>query len=548
MERTDRHFKVVFAGLHNVQRTTQQANHPLAHLGDPINVGALSKNGEWHAAFALAAEPLKALGVEFSSVDLVGRILTLCNFYPGLIQQFCSRMWRSLLDKRADGPPFQISEADLDEVYQNELRQDIVSRFKLTLQLDPRYWHLAHVVALRFLEDASPNVDFGYSVIELRDMATEWWSEGFANNTLEEFRSLLDEMRDLGVLRESSGRYNVRNANILLLLGTRSEVESEVIAGPRKIAEYKPRSFRARLKKRDSILRRPLTLSEEARLCDHANGIAYIIGSSALGIESVGASLSEVADVGHAITVSSRTRDASTFKAELANLVSTSRNSGDGLFFIWVPAALNWNETWIDIAREHCDRLRSERRYIRLIFEVGPEQIWNSNIRTAIHVNQTTDKILTLKKWTSDFIAPYLVELGVPASDEYLNDVIDVTGGWPELMHELGKRFAQIGDWRRALISLKEKPAFPKEAAAAQFVGTSDNANSAIATLKRFHQQLNQGEPIHDSDMTIHAELLGMKPEELQRIIDIAHQLSLVDRSQVGIVTWDRVFERMVLA
>ena len=32
MDRTNRRFKVVFAGLHNVQRTTTQSNHPLAHF------------------------------------------------------------------------------------------------------------------------------------------------------------------------------------------------------------------------------------------------------------------------------------------------------------------------------------------------------------------------------------------------------------------------------------------------------------------------------------------------------------------------------------
>jgi hypothetical protein len=41
MEVTGRRFKVVFAGLHNVLRTTEQANHPLAHLGDPVEIGPL---------------------------------------------------------------------------------------------------------------------------------------------------------------------------------------------------------------------------------------------------------------------------------------------------------------------------------------------------------------------------------------------------------------------------------------------------------------------------------------------------------------------------
>src|SRR5262249_34076045 len=41
MERTERRFKVVFAGLHNVLRTTRNANHPLAHYGTPLCIGPL---------------------------------------------------------------------------------------------------------------------------------------------------------------------------------------------------------------------------------------------------------------------------------------------------------------------------------------------------------------------------------------------------------------------------------------------------------------------------------------------------------------------------
>jgi hypothetical protein len=547
MDRTQRKFKVVFAGLHNVQRTTQQANHPLAHLGNPIKVGALSDKNEWYSAFALASEPLTALGVQFSSVDLVGRILTVCNFYPGLIQQFCSRMWRGLLEKRVEGPPYLITETELDEVYQNELRLDIVGRFKLTLQLDPRYWHLAHVVALQFLEERSTVPEGGYSVTELRDLAMEWWSDGFSGNSLEEFRSLLDEMCDLGVLRESSGKYSIRNANILLLLGTKAEVETEVINGPRLIAEYKPRSFRARFRQNQAITRRPLTLTEEARLCDPSNGIAFIIGSQALGIQSVGESLSEVADASRAILLPSRIRDETAFKIELTNIASSSRTSGDGLFLVWVSASLKWDMQWVNLAREYCERLRSPRRFVRILFEVGPDQLWNPNIKLPQQNSDRGEKLLILKKWNRDFIAPYLVELGVPATDDTVSEVLTATGGWPEFVHELARRFVQIGDWRRALLSLSERPVITAQDAPTMFLGCSVEAQAATAILKRLYSSLNDGEAIHDSDISEYADLFGVSPSHLQHVIATAATLSVFDRSQIGFSSWDPVFENIVL-
>ena len=45
MDLTGRRFKVVFAGLHNVQRTTRLANHPLAHYGEPLCIGLLRRYG-----------------------------------------------------------------------------------------------------------------------------------------------------------------------------------------------------------------------------------------------------------------------------------------------------------------------------------------------------------------------------------------------------------------------------------------------------------------------------------------------------------------------
>ncbi|MBK6965089.1 MAG: hypothetical protein IPH20_14410 [Bacteroidales bacterium] len=41
MEKTDKRFKVVLAGLHDVRRTIKIPNNPLAHFGSPICVGPM---------------------------------------------------------------------------------------------------------------------------------------------------------------------------------------------------------------------------------------------------------------------------------------------------------------------------------------------------------------------------------------------------------------------------------------------------------------------------------------------------------------------------
>ena len=81
MDETERRFKVVFAGLHNVQRTTKLENHPLAHLGEPMCIGPLIDHEEGKEAEALVRVPLESMGYTIGK-DLVYRILALTNYYP----------------------------------------------------------------------------------------------------------------------------------------------------------------------------------------------------------------------------------------------------------------------------------------------------------------------------------------------------------------------------------------------------------------------------------------------------------------------------------
>ena len=80
MLRTNRHFKVVFAGLHNVQRFQGIPNQPLAHFGSPILVGPLEPS----AAHLLVKEPFECLGYRFADESVILRVLSYTNYHPGL--------------------------------------------------------------------------------------------------------------------------------------------------------------------------------------------------------------------------------------------------------------------------------------------------------------------------------------------------------------------------------------------------------------------------------------------------------------------------------
>ena len=156
MEETQRRFKVVFAGLHNVQRTSHDANTPLAHLGSPICVGPFLSDAEMRDATDMVTLPFRAMGYRFQAFDLAGRILAQSNYYPSLIQIGCQQLLKRL--SRTDHPafdpaltpPYEIGLADIENAYADtEVRKQIHERFRWTLELDNRYRVIALCLALR---------------------------------------------------------------------------------------------------------------------------------------------------------------------------------------------------------------------------------------------------------------------------------------------------------------------------------------------------------------------------------------------------------------
>jgi hypothetical protein len=154
MERTNRRFKVVFSGLHNVQRSTQVSNNPLAQFGDPICIGPMLSSGESLEAEKLIKKPLASLGYFFESPDLIARILAQTNYHPNFIHIYCHNLHTHLTDRgeglfdRRTTPPFMITSSIIDDVYErHDLRESLSDKFKLTLNLDPRFQLIARATS-----------------------------------------------------------------------------------------------------------------------------------------------------------------------------------------------------------------------------------------------------------------------------------------------------------------------------------------------------------------------------------------------------------------
>ena len=138
MEETDRRFKVVFAGLHDVQRASNDPNTPFAHLGEAVRIGPMLPEIDGDEIHKLIRGPLEALGYRFTSSDSVVRIAAETNYYPALAQQFCKELLRTMREtahtSAEQGPPFSIHPEMVDRVFNaRETRNRVRNLFRWTI-------------------------------------------------------------------------------------------------------------------------------------------------------------------------------------------------------------------------------------------------------------------------------------------------------------------------------------------------------------------------------------------------------------------------------
>ncbi len=414
MESTERRFKVVFAGLHQVQRFGNLSNVPLAHGGPDILVGPLDPPDARH----LVVEPMAALGYCFERPELVWRLLSATNYQASLIQIFCEQLVQALQGRvvKSRALPVVVTESDVDAVAASDrVRERIAERLRITINLEDRYRVLTLVIALHSLND-----DFGadYAPEQLLAWAREHWPAGFDDLTASQVRIYLDEMVGLGLLIRLSGRrrYAVRSPNVVNMLGTRADLERELDETDFDLPyEYNPRDARRLLGVFEGReCRSPLTDGQLSELI--ASGTPSVVtGTAALGVDRVPDALRNYAEM----------------RGSQVEVVDTATGVTKA-----VTAAARRNRTTVlvaDLRRRSlhevtmaADRLsRSQSTSVVLVdvdiaSEVA-EKLGCEPVRPARWTNSS------LRSWPE---CPFDVPV---ARDK----VIRSTGGWPELVERL---------------------------------------------------------------------------------------------------------------
>ncbi|MEG4939042.1 sigma-70 family RNA polymerase sigma factor [Microcoleus sp. F4-D5] len=467
MMETDRRFKVVFAGLHNVLRTTRQANHPLAHFGRPICIGPLLNNGEMRAATALVERPLASLGYRFESLDLIPRILWQTNYYPSLIQLYCEQLLKHITNPDVPtfdpkiSPPYAITSRHVEEAYQSQdLRNNIRDRFKLTLGLDKRYEVIAYSIADGSQEDETGMED-GFSVSWIREQVLYWWSDGFAGRSSEdEILALLEEMVGLGVLRETNpGYFTLRSSNLALLMGTQPEIEAELLRPREAPPEYEPATFRSPLVKNKADSRRsPLTVQQESELLRREYGVSIIFGCQAAGIDDLRVFMEAAFSKKDCkIHYLENLSDRSDFNQRLTEI--SNRRKKDTTTLVVVSPTTPWSKDWVDEAIKKIKRLKKEDSFIQLAFVADPQKVWelvNYSSRGFDYFKEV--RFFSLKPWHDAALRHWLEDAKLPSGLEVRKKITEVTGNWSNLLQKF-YQFSQSNPhrWQDSLAELKNQ-------------------------------------------------------------------------------------------
>ncbi len=541
MDRTRRKFKLIFAGLHNVQRFSAIPNQPLAHLGKPVSIGPLTTD----AAQDLILKPLKTLGYRFDDLSFVATILFNMNSYPNLIQLFCNELLKYLRKQpfsAKDAPPYRISKKHIEEVYQSQdLRATILERFNWTLDLDKRYRFIAYKIAYEIRAGAGEK---GFEVNWIANEACQDWPEGFGETIqIDEIRGLLDEMIGLGILiKTENNQYRLRSPNVLRLLGTVDQIEGQLI----EILQYPPspgfdpNSFRRLLKDKNQCS--PLTAAQESDILKSENDIRLIFGSEGLGIESVPegvkAAVEDYTDTEQVHLLDANVQSSKQLRSWLQEHIR-----GEGYVIPIVPLEKAGSEPknlieWIETALDVVNRRRSEKRTIRILFVVPPQgaQIWfKIPIEKRKELTNADGRLLLLKRWNDAGLRRWLEDLTIAPNTDAYKEILDVTGGWPIFI----KNFTELCqndegmNWTNAVQKIREVQQNLDDTLRQRFcekfgLNQMDRADQVWRILCEWKNEplefVELLEAVKDED-----SIKEMSSEELRQVIEYFDYLNLLD-------------------
>ena len=463
MTETGRRFKVIFAGLHNVQRFQGIPNQPLAHFGDPLCVGPL----EAGAAHQLVEKPLRTLGYRFDNTTVL-RVLSYTNSHPGLIQIFCQELLRRLNKQTRNSlPPHQIEKEDIEAVYRlDKVRACIKERFDWTLALDPRYQAIAWAMIYDQIEKGD-SYSAAYTSSSILQLARDWWKKEFGDMKYYEIQSLLGDLCGLGVLvRNAEGEYHLRSPNLVRLMGTGEDIGNRLLDLSEKEL---PRPFEA--DNRHTLINTekrnysPLSYAQERNLMVQRFGVGIVCASEAMGFSMLNDAFKKCADFDEGIyaEVPADITDGNKLKRWLKNhLDKTGRENYKCLVVCCSPPprVLSNLDDLVKSSLDFCSvRLRTAEQWLRILFlfdsTATMHWLFSPRVKQRMQLEDRADAVVFPNRWNLDEIHCRLDQNEKISTEDIRESILRETGGWPILLDRLFHLCRDDGDVKPAIETLK---------------------------------------------------------------------------------------------
>ncbi|MGY5059232.1 hypothetical protein ACWDFR_35085 [Streptomyces sp. 900105755] len=513
MDSTDRRFKVVFAGLHQVQRFSRLSNVPLAHGGEEL-IGPL-KPAE---AQRLVVEPMAAFGYRFERPELVWRVLAATNYQACLVQIFCERLVTALREKPLGSAqwPITVTEEDVRAVAGSaEVHRHIAERLRLTINLEDRYRVLALAIALRSQADGFHR---GYDADELLREAKRNWPVGFRQLTASDVKIYLEEMVGLGLLIQQADRrhYAVRSPNVVHMLGTREDLELELKQAEFSLPyDYNPRFSRRLLGTDRSGVSRYSPLTEQQLYEATGPGLTLVCLTKAHGPELMVLAIRSYADA-RGLTVHTAAPD---------TLVDVLTRTTRGREPSVVVADLRY--CGLDTLRQALERLRQHT--------VGPK---GAPPRAGIVLvdpraqevlrDERAALVLRPERWNADSLRAWPeCPFDTPDKRERL---MEATGGWPGLVERTVDLATRGGATLEAALETTRAQC-SREAVVRDHLDRVELDRSMRELLAAWVQYIEPGECCNRGDI---AAVTGLGLDEVRRFTDRLADHGVLDDSEKG--------------
>lgn len=227
----DEKFKFVMAGRHNVvelDRIVALDGESVITRFPSINV----KPFNYEEGRELLTKPLGYLGFIFDDELLVDHVLTITNYFPGLIRLYCVKLLESMRKNYAGynestTPPYHITENHIGRLLADKsFVSEIKNTFELTLNLKAEYYIISLTLADLFATEEKSD---GYSVNQITELSVELGVDNLKNFTNEQLEALLDELCDLNILKKFGECYSFRTKSLRDLLGSKQEIEEKLL-------------------------------------------------------------------------------------------------------------------------------------------------------------------------------------------------------------------------------------------------------------------------------------------------------------------------------